>query len=128
LYLLSNGSGVHWRAGAATGAVGAGWFSFSFTKEKNMLEIDRDPVDHIPTITIDSDTADKMGGFSGGPTVARIVVDHQDDKETVFFVSVSINKVGHAVCEVATNVGDRGVRKSVRGFARSASSISRNIE
>lgn len=93
------------------------------------VEIDRSPVDHIPTITVDSKTVDKMSGFSGGPTVARIVVDHpDDDKETVFFVSVSINKIGQAVCEVATNVGDRGIRKSVRGFARSVSSISRKVE
>lgn len=53
-----------------------------------------------------------------GPTVADIIVNHEDGRTTRFFVTVSLNRQGRAVCEVSNNGPSaflKEIRKSVTG-------------
>ena len=66
-----------------------------------------------PVIEIAHEDVERMEGPGGGPTVCDVVVNHPDGRTSRFFVSVSINRQGRAVGEIATN-GPRAFSKSSR--------------
>jgi len=71
-----------------------------------------------PNIEIDQADIERMTSNSG-PTVADIIVNHEDGRTTRFFITVSLNKQGRAVCEVSSNGPEeatKSIRKSVCGY------------
>ena len=71
-----------------------------------------------PNIEIDEADVIRMTGNSG-PTVADVIVNHEDGRTTRFFITVSINRQNRAVCEVSSNgpsAFSKPVRKSVTGY------------
>lgn len=70
-------------------------------------------------IVITEETVERLRGMSGGPTVADLIVRHADGNETRFFLSVTINKGGRAVAEIATNqTSGSSVQRTVTGTKR----------
>ena len=70
-----------------------------------------------PNIEIDQADVERMTG-NKGPTVADIIVNHENGRTTRFFITVSINRQGRAVCEVSSNgpsAFSKEIRKSVCG-------------
>ena len=75
-----------------------------------------------PNIEIDQADVERMTGQGQGPTVADIIVNHEDGRTTRFFITVSINRQGRAICEVSSNgpsAFSKAIRKSVTGHKHS---------
>ena len=68
-------------------------------------------------ITINAADIEEAQGISGGPSVADIDVTDDKGNITRFFISAGV-KNGRVFVEVASNVGEKSVRKQVFGSKR----------
>lgn len=63
-----------------------------------------------PTITTTAQEIMDRTGFSGGPTIVRLVVTNSDGRRALATVSVRLNSRGQARFELSTPHGDRSMR------------------